>query len=360
MQGLGPRIKSGRGPGGEGAEAARGGRGAAFLLVFFTMALISLLGIALLTLATSELRGAQFRKQHAQAFNVAEGGLDKACTILADDPGWREGLDEPLGAGRYEVSVESLGGGVVLVTSVGRWGSAVETVQARVKVGWGAFSHALYTSSSLELKKDANIVGDVQINGDLVGDADVYIDGRLALTGQVELTGDLEATEGVEEGAPAVEEPVPDLEWYRANCTQHLFGNQSFTGGSYGDEIILVEGGQCLVSGEYSGHVTIVATGRVHVPRELTVTGPGSWVVLVGLEGVEVDGAKVVQALLWSPESVKVRGGAVSVAGGIVGGDVEITCRLTLEGDPRFAENPPPGAPGGRMEILEWRGHPGD
>lgn len=110
-------------------------QGIALVMSLWIMALLSVLIIAFLTLATAEVRSANNQLQHSQAFYVAESGIAFARWGL-NNPTNPNGITGStvktgtVGAGSYSVTVTFTSPGTVDLDSVGVVGSA----RSRIKV----------------------------------------------------------------------------------------------------------------------------------------------------------------------------------------------------------------------------------
>lgn len=85
-------------------------RGFALTLVLLALMLIELIGIGVLSLATSDLHGAVSSRLSLQAFNLAEGGLHYAAAALAARAGPPESTDERYAGESRDLQISGPGG----------------------------------------------------------------------------------------------------------------------------------------------------------------------------------------------------------------------------------------------------------
>lgn len=336
------------------AAAARGERGVAFVLVTCTVGVLLVVGLGLLMLVRTDLRGAVWERDHVRAFYVAEGGLERAMFIVSGDPSWRDAVSGALGGGQYQVTLADVPPDLVRVTSRGEVSGRVRTVSALVRpAGRTSLDYSLYSADHFIFKYNTAIIGDVHVNGNVQCTANVSIDGCLSLVGSLDDRGNLVATEGVIEGAPAVTEPELDEQWYRDNATVFLSGHQSINGGVYDDDIVFVDG-QLDLRGFIQGRVTFVCSGETRIVGNLIRLDSDDPVYVIAAQKVEVTGASLVGAALWSPTKVEVRGNNVVVEGTLVGGNVQCEAKnLAILQQFTFADGLP-GMPPASLEVIDW------
>lgn len=334
--------------------AAAGERGVALILVICTVGILLLLGLSLLIVISADMRGAVRERDRLRAFYIAEGGLERAMFVLTGDPAWRAGETAPLGAGQFIVTLSDEPPDLVRITSRGEAGSQARTLTALVRAGGGGpFDHALFSHDAFNFKNDATVLGDVQVNGNVQCNGDVTIEGELALSGNLDNKGTLVATEGIVEGAPEVTPPELDLQWYRDNATIRLPGGTTINGGVYDDGIVFVDG-RVVLRGVFSGSVTIVSTGEATITNNVTRVNSDDIIHIISDNKVTVDGAATVEATLWSPLKVEIRGGTVTVSGSLLGGNVQVEAQNLILLCEDFG-CPPGTPPSGGLELVEWQ-----
>jgi len=158
-----------------GRHAAR--RGAVLLLVAVVMLTLSVLGLAVLSLADANgIQGAR-HQQTAAAFWIAEGGAHFALANLKYSGAYRASLTNlagSLGNGVYSVSVIKAGT-LHTITSAGNIANARRAIRMQVDVrddGWPmAFADfSLFSGGgNIDVGKESSIYGDVYAGGTVYG-----------------------------------------------------------------------------------------------------------------------------------------------------------------------------------------------
>lgn len=115
-------------------------RGAALLIVIFTMFIVSSLVVIALETTTTEMAITRNTMAMSKALYVADAGIQHALANLRADRTWRDGfpipgVEFPPGSGfRYVVSVVDGAGGEVIVTSTGTVDGLPKTVRATISL----------------------------------------------------------------------------------------------------------------------------------------------------------------------------------------------------------------------------------
>lgn len=149
--------------------AGRSPQGSLLIQVAMATGVLAILLAAVTSYALTEWRAAHAQQRRAQAFYLAEAGLDRAIGELRQSFAWTAGFsNEPYGTlGVYSVSVESLGNqrrleSVGEVTDGGP--AARRTLEAVVRgtLPPNFFDHAIYSSGPVTLNGNAyTVTGDV-------------------------------------------------------------------------------------------------------------------------------------------------------------------------------------------------------
>jgi len=110
--------------------------GIILIVCMILLLMLSIIGIVSLRTSNTEMDISGNSQQSISAFYLADAGVEKAYSMLRDEPAWRYGLNnEPLGGGIYDVEVyDSLTyaylGNKVMVRSTGRYGESVSSIEA--------------------------------------------------------------------------------------------------------------------------------------------------------------------------------------------------------------------------------------
>jgi cytoskeletal protein CcmA (bactofilin family) len=175
--------------------------GAALVVMLFTAAIISMIGMAFISTSFREYKISHYEGQSVTAHYAAEGGLQKALVALKKYPHWKSnsywdtllGQDVPLGDGTYVLSLADKDGNVVEVTSKGKVGSAVKILKADVKITKvnKIFENllAINSDSAVTLSGNADIYGDMYSNTDIAFSGNTKIYGDMTCLGETKLNG---------------------------------------------------------------------------------------------------------------------------------------------------------------------------
>jgi len=106
--------------------------GVALVTVLILVVVLTVMGVAMVDLALSEIAVAYTQGDAATAAAIAEGGLARARYELALNPAW-PGVTDTLGDGQYQVAVTA-SGLVRAITSTGTRGGGRRVLRAAVKV----------------------------------------------------------------------------------------------------------------------------------------------------------------------------------------------------------------------------------
>ncbi len=324
-------------------------------MTLFVVTVLMVLGLALGSSASTELRVARQHRDETAAFYVAEAGLRRALAQLDLDPSWREGFSGvEFGTGHYTVVVEELDGAVVYVTSTGSVGGAERTIQVVAELVSGPGSQkALYSGSSLDISGRLQVEGDVLVAGDITGSERIDVDGELALTGEWLYEGKQYSPE------PVVVEPIfvaqPPGDWYREGADQVWEGGVTLDGNlEFDGELIYVQGDLNL-SGQVEGTAVIVAEGTLTVDGNLKTRGSDSVLVLISLEEILLQGGGQVEAFLYSYGGLTVDRSVSQVRGGIVAGHLSYENELKIISESGVSLSQLPGYPDRSWQVLSWK-----
>lgn len=314
-----------------------GEQGQAMFVVLVVLAVVVSLGASLLAIATTERKISHRELLSAQAFFVAEGGINLVLANLREDPCWREGIPEmALGGGVLKgVSLTDLGSTVDL-RSEAVAGEVTRTVTSRVEVS--PLSAVIFArrgnakDGSVEFKGNSEIEGRVVfptgvdlksphtvIRGELYSKGNVIGQGRVV--GKVRTEGSiLVDVDGIKEYGPVTAwESVPArVSEYRGVEPRVEARGEDVDEGE--DLQALIDGlpdksGVVYIYGDVrlkkggsiEGRVAVVVEGSAAIDKEL-VPAEGSVLVLVTGGDVHL-GADF--------KGVVISGGTLSCAGNV-------------------------------------------
>ncbi len=134
---------------------------------------IILAGMAFFTMSSWETRGAIYRQESSEAFNLADAAIERARARFLADRAWRDGwTDIALGNGNYSLSArDTVYAGLtdaVHLLATGTVGRATRNIEVFAQVPPTVFGLAAHVAG------DADVNGDICVNGSLhvVGDPD--------------------------------------------------------------------------------------------------------------------------------------------------------------------------------------------
>lgn len=144
-------------------------RGIILIAAYLVVLILFILGGAFVARSISEKRAAERAVDSAQAFYLAEAGINRAMDELRTDYfNWNTwagaAIFHNLGNGQYRVEVQAVGNERI-VTSTGLINNASREIETRVRrvIPAGFFDNALYVAEEIDLNGNA-----YTINGDIV------------------------------------------------------------------------------------------------------------------------------------------------------------------------------------------------
>lgn len=167
--------------------------------MLFTAAIVSLLGITLISTSLQENKISHYQEDSTAAQYLAEGGIQKALVALKDHPNWQSDgywdtlLDReiPSGNGTYTLSFNEKSNNLLEVISTGKSGSGDKTLKADVKITRvnKVFENmvALNSQSAIKLSGNADIQGNLFSNTDLIFDKNTHVHGNITCLGKTKI-----------------------------------------------------------------------------------------------------------------------------------------------------------------------------
>lgn len=115
-------------------------KGYSLVIVLFVAAIILLLGSGVLNISTGEFLIGNYVKDYTTAYYLAESGLQKALSLLKQNPYYEEsatwlmflGNRHSLGEGYYRVNMKRVGVDLIEINSSGKVNKAETSLKARV------------------------------------------------------------------------------------------------------------------------------------------------------------------------------------------------------------------------------------
>lgn len=392
---------------------ARRSRGSVFLLAMVALLSLIILGVALLEIAINGLDRAAKDQKRAQAFALAESGVDMALARLYDD---YDSINEKLAAtGTYTSSYTLPEGEVTFtvtapyagisktceITSTSTtWANRSETI--RVVASYlenpaRTFRGAIFSDSPLTISGNVKVYPDaagegaeIYANGDITvnGTAATFNDGPGGLPddcGSIYTTGSI-APEDVLDGCPSsnvyqhiapIPMPVIDLNLYK-DMAQHpasygteyvgvyISGKKTFNSSDLdfatlypGKTVIVYVDGDVRITGQYTGNAMIVASGKIDVTGNITTTSPTTnSLALMSPKAIKLNGNATVEGLIYA-HGVEVDAdifatGSVVIKGAICADVVTTRGDLTVYYSDVWSGLPLPGTGKTQWAQISW------
>ncbi len=369
------------------AQARDDERGVVFLIAMFAVALVFLLGSAMVGATAGDLTIAHNARRGEAALDVAEAGIEWARHYLATYPDFNGTLGpRAVGEGSFTATVTSDGRNATVI-STGTAGTARRAIRVTLQVGQGNTldNKALVVNAQLTSWSKLFIYGDVYVDGNVVTDKDLTIV-DVAPVGPVNGQGDLflgighiiidpgnklSVGGGIYYDQDITLPALPSVDYYRTYATSRLTGPQTFQGvldlSLPQNRLILVEGDVHLGGASAltaKGKGTIVATGDIWIDNKsyynsgdssdkLNVIGLGATSRLVFNTASQFVGIYRVQGNVdcsrSQPSSVE---GAI-IASSYTMGNTNDSFKIYL--DPYAASMATAGTPGNTAQILSWQ-----
>lgn len=293
--------------------------GQVILLVAVVTAILLLLSVSAVTVASTGLRSTDQQRDQIQAYYVAEAGVEQVLAKIRGDQAWFEALpldseqvvlsQKPYAGGKIEqVAFKKILAGTgrkVEITSKGSFGVAHKTLKINLLI-----------STAGDLLRGLTILPDSPVDLGITGNfglegngGPVILNGSLSLGGSSEINADVYASSTINgningtkyQNYPDIPSfPEIDMGWYKAEAQragQYYTSNTTF-GGRSGVDIYngayFVEG-NITISGEYRGKAIIVATGNIELPsnnKKLVAESSDDLLILMAPNGyVDIENA---------------------------------------------------------------------
>jgi hypothetical protein len=346
-----------------------------------------LLGTSLVQSSMQGLSWASTDRRQAEAFALAESGIDMAITKLYED---YDNINATLIAtGTYSDSF-SLTQGSVSYTVTAPYAGISESClilsdattwaghQARIRVVAAyqsdtsrVFEGAIFCDSPLELNGAGGIYpdasgtgGDIYANGDITfngTDFTMTADGSIYTTGTTNWVPDEVPATHVHEGVAPLVMPVIDMDYYESIATTKYNGNVTFTNANMQNltGVIYVKG-NVTIAGSYTGQAVIVATGRITVSGDVTATNPDDdTLVLMSPKAVKVVGNTTIHGLIYAhsliDDAASTASGNTTIYGALVSDVVRTTGSIEIHYRDVWKGLPLPGIGKTQWAPVSWQ-----
>ena len=367
----------------------RGGpsdQGSVFLLAMVALVVLLLLGTSLVQNAMHGLAWASNDRRQAEAFSLAEAGVDMAITKLYED---YDGINDTIDAGTPYTDSFSLAQGSVSYTVVAPYGGIAETCMivsdattwadkhARIRVVAAyqsdvsrVFEGAIFSDSPLVLNGAGGIYpdengygGDIYANGDITFNGTSYSmdpEGSIYTTGTVNWVPPEVASTHVHQGVAPLTMPVIDIDYYQSIATTTYIGKTTFNDSSMVDlEGVIFVKGDVSIAGSYTGQAVIVATGKIKITGNVTATSPADdTLVLMSPKSITIAGNASIDGLIYAhsvlDDAGTTAGGNVTINGAIIADVVRTNGGITITYSDVWKGLPLPGVGKQQWAPVSW------
>lgn len=350
------------------------GCGFAVLMVVFAVVIFAMLGTAAVALVAGSSQGMGDEYHAAQAFDVAQAGLERIALELKDDTDWSDNasVTRSFGPGSFTVTFPAQTASSATVRSVGTvQGISAALTEDLARGSAAAFDAALYTEGNISASGqglvtvggDAVTGGQASASGqghlDIDGDLDTRLGTSTSGLGVIDVTGDTTT------GYTTADVPDPDWSYWQSGATIHS-GNWSFSGmGSYTYSGVHYVSGNFSMSGQANVMIngTLVVAGTVSQSGQSVLnihpTSPNPAIIAGGNVTLSGQGSTAVSygGYLYSGGTLTLSGqGDMAVSGGLIG-----MTGVTLSGQGAVTVMHEGGTPlgfiggeGSGIEVSDW------
>jgi cytoskeletal protein CcmA (bactofilin family) len=362
-------------------------RGSVFLLAMVALVTLLLLGTSLVQTAIQGLASASNDRRQAEAFGLAESGVDMAITKLYEDYDsindtlatagyYSDGFSMPNGTVSYTVTApySGIADSCLIVSDATTW--ANKTAEIRVIAAYQAdvsriFDMAIFSDSPLTLNGAGGVYpdengdgGEIYSNGDITFNGtsfEMTADGSLYTTGTVNwVPTDVPATH-VHQGVAPVNMPVIDLDYYQSIATTTYNGNVTFNSSNMtGLSGVIYVKGNVSISGNYTGQAVIVATGKIQVTGNVTASNPDDdTLVIMSPKSIKIAGDTHIDGLIYAhsvvDDGTTTTSGNVEINGAIIADVVRTNGSITITYDDVWKSLPLPGVGKTQWAPVSWQ-----
>ncbi len=344
-------------------------RGFALVAAIVFLFVIMMLGASMIQLAVQELANASRAKREAQAFNLAEAGIDYAAWRLYNDGGsglpktWTE---SGLAGGSFSVTAQNWNGSptTVLLMSTGLsqgWTSEVKVVGKFLSNGVSdqnvVFDHAVFSNSDMTMSGSFDITGDAHANGNITLKGSPTVLGNVSAMGAIRTQGSPNVSGTKLASQPRIAMPTIDLAHYKAEATTILTGDQSFTGTTDLNGITYVQG-NATINGSFRGKGVIVVTGNVTINGNALLTQASDEFAVVCAGAVKINGNCKIQGWIYAHNvnvpSVFQGNGNADITGGVAADVINASGSLKVTYKSATVELPGASVAPAQFDAVSW------
>jgi hypothetical protein len=203
----------------------------AIYLVMGTTTILLFFGTQMSSVSTEAMSNAMDYYESTQRYNIAEAGANMACNKLFLDDTWKDGFQNvDFDDGNINVTVEDSGVGKVLVTSIGTFQNASQTIKVLLqKSSFSKFTmYCGNVSSAAKFRDGDTINGPIHINDKLSTQGGPVFIGKATMGSLKATSGTPKFLGGYQQG---VNIPFPDYTTYAANIKSLASSGGKFQNG---------------------------------------------------------------------------------------------------------------------------------
>jgi len=306
----------------------RRSRGSVFLLAIIALATLLILGTSLLQMTTNGLADASERNKRAEAFSLAESGVDMALAKLYEDyDNINETLETtghyasafafPEGSVSYTVAspYNGISDTCMITSQATSWRNeqiAIRVVASFLRNPSRTFEGAIFSDSPLTLNGAGSVLpdengkgGQIYANGNVSFQGTSFTmsnEGAIITTGTTNWVPPQVPATAVYQHVAPIPMPIIDLDYYESIATVVYNGNKTFNDANLAgiNGVIFVKG-DVKMSGNFSGQAVIVATGKIQVTGSVLATHPDTdALALLSPKSIKIAGNSRVDGLVYA------------------------------------------------------------
>ncbi|ACV63481.1 hypothetical protein Dtox_2702 [Desulfofarcimen acetoxidans DSM 771] len=304
--------------------------GQVLLMSVFAVVMLTTLLLAAISLAGTGKDAAYLQLKAIQAAYIADAGLEKMLARLKYDKRWNN--PQSIAASYAGGSISGLSistdtaAGCLILTAKGSLGSTQKTLTAKLNFKPAEIIETYNNYIIAYCDEDKNLTENIALSPPLINDEDKSVFKTLAESygsGHC-LTGDI---------------------IFDSSKLQNMRG------------LYFIEG-NVSIGGSYRGVATIIATGDIYINTSLiTASLTGNSLALLSYSNINLelsDSETVVNAVLWSEDSIKVSNDS-RVIGAVLTGDILLNGnKLNYQFSGELVNQLPPGLPV-YVDIIYWK-----
>jgi Tfp pilus assembly protein PilX len=241
-------------------------RGYILLLALVVSAVVTTVTTGFFNYYVSAIHAERFALASAQAYSLAEAGIDKAVYELNQNGNYSGESNTALGNGTFSVSVASINSSskrITITSFVPNSTNPTATKIVRATVGIDATVASFYYGvqigqGGLEMNNSSKVIGNAYSNGNIIGNNSARIQGTAVAAGPTSII------EGMDIDSDAWSHTIRGTSTVGGNATHSVLQNTTVTGNVVADSI-----SGCTIGGtaKYDTRSSCTVTGTVTTPN---------------------------------------------------------------------------------------------